>query len=68
VTLEDEEMLRAFEEASKEFATRFMGDNFLFIDEAQYCKEVGRKIKLIYDLFSDKQALCDGFRFFRRES
>jgi predicted AAA+ superfamily ATPase len=29
-------------------------EKILFIDEAQYCKDVGKRIKLIYDLFSDR--------------
>lgn len=29
----------------------------LLIDEAQYCKDIGRKLELIYDLFSDKLKL-----------
>jgi len=55
--LEDEEMLTAFESSPKEFANRFIEKKLLFIDEAQYCKEAGKKIKLIYDLFSDKLKL-----------
>jgi len=54
VTLEDDEMLRALENAPKEFADRFLEEKILFIDEAQYCKDVGKKIKLIYDLFSNR--------------
>jgi len=52
--LEDEEILRAFEEAPREFASRFLGDKILFIDEAQYCKDAGRRVKLIHDLFSNR--------------
>ncbi|MBO3800612.1 MAG: ATP-binding protein, partial [Candidatus Brockarchaeota archaeon] len=56
VTLEDEDMLKSFENAPKEFASRFLGEkrNNLFIDEAQYSKKAGKTIKLIFDLFSDK--------------
>ncbi|MEM5773232.1 MAG: ATP-binding protein [Candidatus Aenigmatarchaeota archaeon] len=56
-TLEDEDMLAALESSPKEFASRFLEKKLLFIDEAQYCKKVGKKIKLIYDLFSDKLKL-----------
>ena len=54
VTLEDEDILRAFEKTPKEFAKRFSEKRFLFIDEAQYCKKAGKIIKLLFDLFSDK--------------
>ena len=54
VTLEDDEILRALDNAPKEFASRFLEEKILFIDEAQYCKDVGKRIKLIYDLFSDR--------------
>jgi len=54
VTLEDEEILRAFEKAPREFASRFLGEKILFVDEAQYCKDAGRRVKLIHDLFSNR--------------
>ncbi|MGC8812736.1 MAG: ATP-binding protein [Candidatus Aenigmatarchaeota archaeon] len=59
VTLEDEEILKTFENAPKEFASRFIEKerNFLFIDEVQYCKKAGKIIKLLYDLFSEKLKL-----------
>ncbi|MEM3503547.1 MAG: ATP-binding protein [Nitrososphaeria archaeon] len=56
VTFEDEEMLSTFEEAPKEFIERFLksGKEILFLDEAQYCGKVGKNLKLLFDLFSDK--------------
>ncbi|MEM0172772.1 MAG: ATP-binding protein [Metallosphaera sp.] len=56
VTLEDEDALRSFESAPKEFASRFLeeGRTNLFIDEAQYSKKAGKVIKLLFDLFSDR--------------
>ena len=59
LTLEDEDMLKAVEKAPKEFARRFIDQERknLFVDEAQYCKDVGKKLKLIFDLFSDKLKL-----------
>jgi len=56
VTLEDEALLRTFEENPKEFVKRYSNKekNFLFIDEAQYSKKAGKIIKLIFDLYSDK--------------
>ncbi|MEM3713432.1 MAG: ATP-binding protein [Nitrososphaeria archaeon] len=56
VTFEDEDMLSTFEEAPKEFIERFLksGKEILFLDEAQYCGKVGKNLKLLFDLFSDK--------------
>ena len=51
-------MLKTFEEAPKEFAMRFLdGRVFLFLDEAQYSRKVGKNVKLLFDLFSDKLKL-----------
>ncbi|RLI98183.1 MAG: hypothetical protein DRP00_02540, partial [Candidatus Aenigmatarchaeota archaeon] len=59
VTLEDDDMLVAFDKSPKEFARRFITKkkNFLFLDEVQYCKKAGKRIKLIFDLFFDKLKL-----------
>jgi hypothetical protein len=59
VTLEDQNMLKAFETNPKGFAERFTGKGrqFLFIDEAQYCKGAGKTTKLLFDLFSDRLKL-----------
>ena len=59
VTLEDEENLLSFEKNPKEFVKRYTGNNKnnLFLDEAQYCKNAGKTIKLIFDLYSDKLKL-----------
>lgn len=59
VTLEDDEILTSFEKNPKEFAKRYVKKekNLLFIDEAQYCKDAGKKIKLIYDLYADELKL-----------
>ncbi len=56
VTLEDESMLKTFENAPNEFAKRFIAEkkSFLFIDEAQYSKKAGKIIKLLYDIYADK--------------
>jgi hypothetical protein len=56
VTLEDEDILKTFNENPKGFAKRF-GNRFLFIDEAQYSRDVGKRLKLLFDLFSDKLKL-----------
>ncbi|MEM4228193.1 MAG: AAA family ATPase [Thermoproteota archaeon] len=56
MTLEDEDTLRSFESAPKEFTSRFLGEGKtnLFIDEAQYSEKAGKVIKLLFDLFSDR--------------
>lgn len=56
-TLEDETVLKTFEENPKEFAKRYAEEKFIFLDEAQYSKKSGKVIKLIFDLFSDKTKL-----------
>ena len=59
ITLEDEAILRSFEENPKEFIKRYIEKKktFLFIDEAQYSKNIGKILKLIFDLYSDKLKL-----------
>ena len=59
VTLEDEENLSSFEKNPKEFVKRYIENNknILFLDEAQYCKNAGKTIKLIFDLYSDNLKL-----------
>ncbi|MFH7882191.1 MAG: ATP-binding protein, partial [Candidatus Aenigmatarchaeota archaeon] len=59
VTLEDEDILKAIESAPKEFASRYLRKekNILLIDEAQYCRDIGKKLKLIHDLLSDRLKL-----------
>ncbi len=56
ITFEDEDMLNTFDTAPKEFVERFLreGKTVLFLDEAQYSKRVGKNVKLLFDLFSDK--------------
>jgi predicted AAA+ superfamily ATPase len=55
VTLEDDEILQSFENSPREFVKRYLENknNLLFIDEAQYSKNAGKNIKLLYDLYSD---------------
>ena len=55
VTLEDEENLRSFEKNPKEFIKRYIIDNrnILFLDEAQYCKNAGKIIKILFDEYSN---------------
>ena len=57
VTLEDEDIKLSLENNPKEFAKRYLDSKFLFIDEAQYLKNIGKKLKLLFDLFGDKLKL-----------
>ncbi|MEM2122158.1 MAG: ATP-binding protein [Candidatus Bathyarchaeia archaeon] len=60
VTLEDADMLEAFKGSPRIFAERFLrgeGRSILFLDEAQYSGEVGKTLKLLFDLFSDRLKL-----------
>ncbi len=59
VTLEDEELLKTFEESPRLFVERFKA-RYLFIDEAQYSKKAGKIIKLIYDSFPDIKLFVTG--------
>jgi len=54
VTLEDEEIKKALEKEPKEFVKRFGEKEILFIDEAQYLGEIGRILKLLFDLYGEK--------------
>jgi len=59
VTLEDEDMLNSFETNPKQFAKRYLKNkkNYLFIDEAQYCKKAGKNLKLLFDLYKENLKL-----------
>ena len=59
VSLEDETILKTFDENPKEFAKRYFNGQktFLFIDEAQYSKNAGKNLKLLFDLFSENLKL-----------
>jgi predicted AAA+ superfamily ATPase len=54
VTLEDTDILKTFEEAPKQFGARYANKRtILYTDEVQYSKDVGRNLKLIYDLYGE---------------
>jgi len=57
VTLEDEDIKLSLENNPKEFAKRYIEGRYLFIDEAQYLKNIGKKLKLLFDFFADKLKL-----------
>ena len=54
ITLEDDVLLKSLEENPKEFVKRYLDKKILYIDEAQYSKKIGKIVKLIFDIFSDK--------------
>ena len=54
ITLEDDILLKSLEENPKEFVKRYLDKKILYIDEAQYCKKIGKIVKLIFDTFSEK--------------
>ncbi len=60
VTLEDEDALRTFEEAPEQFASRYAPGRYLFLDEAQYCKEAGKIIKLMFDAHPELKIVATG--------
>lgn len=60
VTLEDDEILTVFENNPKLFVKRFGDKKFLFIDEAQYSKNVGKIIKLIFDMYPNLKIFATG--------
>lgn len=59
-TLEDEDVLKTFENNPKLFAKRFSEGGILFLDEAQYSKKAGKTIKLLFDLFPDIKPFVTG--------
>jgi predicted AAA+ superfamily ATPase len=54
ITLEDDVLLKSLDENPKEFVKRYLDKKILYIDEAQYSKKIGKIVKLIFDIFSDK--------------
>jgi predicted AAA+ superfamily ATPase len=61
VSFEDRDVLRVFEEDEKEFAETHLEDyDYLLIDEFQYAEEGGKKLKYLYDNYSDKKILITG--------
>lgn len=52
VSFDDKNLVEQFENFPEEFVKRF--GKIIFIDEAQYCKEAGRIIKMLYDKYKVK--------------
>lgn len=63
VTFEDRELLDNFALNPKQFVERYVTDKkryYLLIDEAQYCKDIGQKLKLVYDLYPNIKIFITG--------
>ena len=56
ITLEDPEWQDAFQKDVKQVVQTLLNKNksLLLLDEAQYIKDIGKKLKLIYDLYAGK--------------
>ncbi len=62
-TFEDRGKLDEFSENPKDFIGRKIIDKeryYFLIDEAQYCKDLGQKLKLVYDLFENVKLIITG--------
>jgi predicted AAA+ superfamily ATPase len=63
VTFEDREQLDNFYQNPKDFVDRYVSDDdtyYFLIDEAQYCQDLGQKLKLVYDLFKNTKLIITG--------
>ncbi len=63
VTFEDREELEKFSEDPLSFVKRRVsgkGRHYLFIDEAQYCRDAGQKLKLVYDTYDNVKLFVTG--------
>ncbi len=63
ITFEDRGQLDAFSQNPKDFVERLVMDkkmHYILLDEAQYCPDLGQKLKLIYDLFDNVKLVITG--------
>ncbi len=60
ISFEDREALEIFMEDEKSFAELYAKGKYLFIDEFQYAKEGGRKLKYIYDHYPGTKIVISG--------
>lgn len=61
ISFEDRQILSLFQEDEKAFANYYLNNcDTLIIDEFQYAKEGGRKLKFIYDSFPGKKIVISG--------
>ena len=62
-TFEDREALEKFSLNPKDFVRRFVSEEekyYFLIDEVHYCKDVGQKLKLLYDLYKNVKFIITG--------
>ena len=58
LSFNDIDILRQFEQEIKLFTEQYVKPNkYVFIDEFQYAKEGGQKLKYIYDMFAGKKKI-----------
>jgi predicted AAA+ superfamily ATPase len=64
LSFEDIETLEKFSLSPKEFIKSFIENEneryYFLIDEAQYCKELGKKLKLLYDSYENAKFIITG--------
>jgi hypothetical protein len=63
LTFEDRELLENFYLSPIDIIKRYVRDGekyYFLIDEVQYCKDIGQKLKLIYDSFKNLKLLITG--------
>ncbi len=63
ITFEDRDQLDGFYQNPADFIGHYISDNeryYFLIDEAQYCRELGQKLKLVYDLFENIKLVITG--------
>ena len=64
LTFEDREILEKFDTNAKEFVKRFIQNEkeryYFLIDEAHYSKEIGQKLKLLYDTHKNIKFIITG--------
>src|SRR3989344_1215930 len=65
ITFEDVVLRMKFEENPKEFIEFYAiekgkGKNYFLLDEVQYIRDIGQKLKLVFDLFSEIKIIISG--------
>lgn len=61
ITFEDREILKEFEETIDIFIEKYIkGFDYIFIDEFQYAKKGGQKLKFVYDTISNIKIFISG--------
>lgn len=60
ISFEDIEDLNLFEQDIKGFAKKYFSHKYIFIDEFQYAKQGGKKLKYLYDTFPHHKIIISG--------